>query len=37
LKEVFGKVKMFLSNPGNIVTAIRTGMNVVKGIKEMKD
>jgi hypothetical protein len=30
LKNVFGKAKTFLSNPGNIFSAIKTGINVKK-------
>jgi hypothetical protein len=37
LKDIFGKVKTFLSNPGNILTTIKTGINVVKTVKDMKD
>jgi hypothetical protein len=37
LKDVFGKVKTFLSNPENIVNAIKTGINVVKTVKDLKD
>jgi hypothetical protein len=37
LKDIFGKVKTFLSNPGNIVNAIKTGINVVKTVKDLKD
>jgi hypothetical protein len=32
LKDIFGKVKTFLSNPGNILTTIKTGIDVVKNI-----
>jgi hypothetical protein len=37
LKDIFGKVKTFLNNPGNIVNAINTGINVVKTVKDLKD
>jgi hypothetical protein len=37
LKEIFGKVKTFLSNCGNIVNTIKTVTKVVKGIKDMYD
>jgi hypothetical protein len=30
-------VKTFLSNPGNIVNANKTGINVVKTVKDMHD
>jgi hypothetical protein len=30
LKDIFGKVKTFLSNPGNIINTIKTGIDVVK-------
>jgi hypothetical protein len=37
LKDIFGKVKTFLSNPENIINTIKTGIDVVKNIKDMKD
>jgi hypothetical protein len=37
LKDIFAKVKTFLSNPGNILNAIKTVTNVVKTVKDMKD
>jgi hypothetical protein len=37
LKDIFGKVKTFLSNPGNIINTIKTGIDVVKTFKDMKD
>jgi uncharacterized protein YvpB len=37
LEDIFGKIKTFLSNPGNIVSAIKTRINVEKNIKDMKD
>jgi hypothetical protein len=37
LKYVFGKVRTFLGNLGNTVSAIITGMDVVKNVKDMND
>jgi hypothetical protein len=37
LKDIFGKVKTFLSNPGNIINTIKTGIDVVKTVKDIHD
>jgi hypothetical protein len=37
LKDIFGKIKTFLSNPGNIINTIKTGIDVVKTVKDMND
>jgi hypothetical protein len=37
LKDIFGKVKTFLNNPGNIINTTKTGIDVVKTVKDMHD
>jgi hypothetical protein len=37
LKDIFGKVKTFLSNSENIVNIIKTVRKVVKTVKDMHD